>query len=331
MYHLGRHLSNREGEIAICMRVVYIKSMRSLLKPVDQLSLLFITLLFVGTGLTDLPLASRLRLLGTYGLIVFAIFSLAFYQTRLRTEKLRFFLHILLTVVTILLIFNSLGDLIPGLRHRTFDEMLVKIDYFLFGAHPTIWLEQFITPTRTAIFQIAYSSYYFIPLSLGIVLIINAKFTVFDETLFGIVLCFYLSYLGYLLVPAIGPRFTLDHLQNSGLQAGPWITMIQETLDGLEHNKTDAFPSGHVAVALVTLFYAWRSREKLLFKMLLPLVSTLIVSTVYLRYHYVVDVMAGVLLAGFTVALAPTAYRALLGSGMPSHQEGHGSSRNDGD
>ena len=47
-------------------------------------------------------------------------------------------------------------------------------------------------------------------------------------SLFGIILCFYLSYIGYLLVPAVGPRFTLDHLQTVSLQAGPFIKAIQE-------------------------------------------------------------------------------------------------------
>jgi membrane-associated phospholipid phosphatase len=304
--------------------------MRVLLKPADQLSVLFITLLSVSTVFASLPLVSQLRLLATYSLLAIAAISLALFHNRLRTEKQRFYLHVLLTTVTIVLIFNSLGDLIHGLRSRTYDDVLIRIDHFLFGVHPTVWLEQFITPARTAIFQIAYSSYYFIPLSLGIVLIAKGKYTVFEEALFGIVLCFYLSYIGYLLVPAIGPRFTLDHVQTADLQASPIIKVIQETLNGLEQNKTDAFPSGHTAVALVTFFYAWKLREKMLFRILLPLVSTLIVATVYLRYHYVIDVIAGVLLAGLTIVLVPTVYKAFSASGGPSHQECHGSSRKDG-
>lgn len=304
--------------------------MRFLFKPADQLSLLFIVLLSGCTMFAALPLASRLRLLATYCLLAMAAISLALFRNRLRTEKQRFYLHVLFTAVTILFIFNSLGDVIRGLRSQTYDEILIRIDHLLFGVHPTVWMEQFITPARTALFQIAYSSYYFIPLALGFVLIMKGKYTVFEEALFGIALCFYLSYVGYLLVPAIGPRFTLDHAQTAGLQASQWITMLQETLNGLEQNKTDAFPSGHTAVALVTVFYAWKFREKMLFRILLPLVSTLIVATVYLRYHYVIDVIAGVLLAGLIIVLAPTAYKAFSVSGRPSLEECHGGARKDG-
>ncbi len=88
---------------------------------------------------------------------------------------------------------------------------------------------------------------------------------------------------------------------------------VQQTLDGLEHNKTDAFPSGHTAVALVSLFYAGKFRERVLFGILVPCVAALIVSTVYLRYHYVIDVIAGIALAAVTIFIAPWAQRMFAG------------------
>jgi len=133
----------------------------------------------------------------------------------------------------------------------------------------------------------------------------------FDTAVFGLLLCFYLSYVGYILFPAVGPRFTLADLQITGLQASSLTAAVQNTLNGLEHNKTDAFPSGHTAVALMTLYYAWKSREKALVWTLLPFVSGLIFSTVYLRYHYVIDVIAGVLLFAATIYLTPKLYRRI--------------------
>ena len=200
------------------------------------------------------------------------------------------------------------------------DSYLISFDYMLFGTHPTVWMERFISPLATAVLQFAYISYYIMPVSLGFILIAKGRRLDFERAFFGIILCFYLSYVGYILVPAVGPRFTLDHLQTTGLQASPFILSIQETLNRLEHNKTDAFPSGHTAIALVSLYYAWKLREKLLARMLLPLVLALIVSTVYLRYHYVIDVLAGVALAGLTLVLEPLLSRQLSRSpsGHPS-------------
>jgi membrane-associated phospholipid phosphatase len=174
-------------------------------------------------------------------------------------------------------------------------------------------MERLINPLLTGLLQFAYISYYFIPLSLGIVLIARGRFGEFEEVLFGTLLCFYLSYVGYLLVPAIGPRFTLSHLQTGDLQFSPFIESIQDVLNRLEKNKTDAFPSGHTAVSLMSLYYAWKKREKKLFAGLIPVVTGLIISTVYLRYHYVIDVIAGIALTGLTIVLAPGLRRLLSG------------------
>ncbi len=98
---------------------------------------------------------------------------------------------------------------------------------------------------------------------------------------------------------------------------------IQNALNRLENTKTDAFPSGHTAVVLTTLYYAWKSREKKLFAVLFPVVAALIFSTVYLRYHYVIDVIAGVLLAAFTIRLAPKFYASLSKSRGQSEGQLH--------
>jgi membrane-associated phospholipid phosphatase len=152
------------------------------------------------------------------------------------------------------------------------------------------------------------------PVALALALYFKEDKKAFNSAAFAIVLCFYLSYIGYLLVPAVGPRFTLSTVQTADLLTGPATLWVRQALDGLEHNKTDAFPSGHTAVALVTLVYAWRYREKVLSRILAPAVAALIISTVYLRYHYVIDVIAGVLLAALTVLIAPKTYRIFSGS-----------------
>lgn len=278
--------------------------MRISLTAADRLSLLFLALLGVIACVFVPASHSRNHLLCTYSLLAGALVALA----RLRFGRPRanafFYLHIAFTVAMILVLFNSLGGLIPHVRSRTYDQLLIRVDYALFGVHPTVWMERLVTPALTAALQFAYVSYYFIPVSLGVTLIARHRRVEFEHALFGIVLCFYLSYIGYLLVPAVGPRFTLDKLQTAGLQAGRMIAAIQDILNRLEQNKTDAFPSGHTAIALVSLYYAGRSGERVLFAILAPAVLALIVSTVYLRYHYVIDVIAGIALAAGAIALA---------------------------
>jgi membrane-associated phospholipid phosphatase len=292
--------------------------MRPFLKSSDLLTLLFLVLLSGLAVFSALVNPAWVSLFATYAALAVAILAAALYRTRVGPSKKGFYLSVATTVISLPIIFNSLGALIAGIHPTTFDTQLIAIDHAIFGVHPTVWLERLISPLLTGLLQLAYISYYFIPLSLGVVLIAKGRFGEFEEVLFGILLCFYLSYIGYLLVPAIGPRFTLSHLQSGGLQGSPFIETIQDTLNALEKNKTDAFPSGHTAVSLMCLYYAWKEREKKLFAVLIPVVTGLLISTVYLRYHYVIDVIAGIALTVLTIALAPGLRRLLsVASGRP--------------
>ena len=288
--------------------------MRPALKPVDLLSIVFIALLAIVTLVSLSVVSNWPQFIFKYSVFALIIISLAALDRNTSGRTFVNILHAFIPIVIIILVFNSLGELIPRIRHQYYDNDLIRIDYALFGAHPTVWMERFNTVLLTGLLQIAYISYYFMPIALGTFLFLKKKQYEFDSAVFTICLCFYLSYIGYLLVPAVGPRFTLNQVQTMELQTGPLSQWIQSTLDGLEQNKTDAFPSGHTAVALVSLFYAWKYREKVLFWILVPAVSALIVSTVYLRYHYAVDVIAGILLAALTILIAPKTYRLFSGS-----------------
>jgi membrane-associated phospholipid phosphatase len=218
-------------------------------------------------------------------------------------------------LVLVPLTYKELTHLIPQIHPRDFDWELAAIDYRLFGVHPTVWLEQFTSPPLTEFFQLSYVTYYFMPLALGIVFWRKAWFERFHFLLFVLVLGFYLSYLGYIAVPAIGPRFILADQQTApltGLLAFDWI---RRTLDQAEGITRDCFPSGHVELTLLVIYCALRFHRRSLWWML-PSGSALIISTVYLRYHYVIDVAAGALLAGIVIAMAGPLYRLLGGDSL---------------
>jgi membrane-associated phospholipid phosphatase len=287
--------------------------MRTALNPTDRLTLAFIVFL-MAVILCNLSLISSWpQLICKYVVLALVILLLAALDRRTPGRRLFSFLHAFIPIISVAMIFNSLGDIIPFIRQRYYDDALIRIDYTLFAAHPTVWMERFNNALLTALLQVAYISYYFMPIALGTSLFLRNRRVEFETAVFTIILCFYLSYIGYMLFPAVGPRFTLNHVQTTDLQAGPMAQWIQQSLNSLEHNKTDAFPSGHTAVALVSLFFAWKYRVGVLFRVLVPAVSALIVSTVYLRYHYVIDVIAGVLLALLTIFISPWMRRLFSG------------------
>lgn len=99
--------------------------------------------------------------------------------------------------------------------------------------------------------------------------------------------------MGYILFPALGPRYTMLHLHNVELKGVYFFEKISYILNSIEGIKRDAFPSGHTAITLLVLHLAYKF-ERRLFYIYSPVAALLIFSTVYCRYHYVVDVLGGI-------------------------------------
>jgi membrane-associated phospholipid phosphatase len=277
------------------------------MRPVDTLTIGFLTFLFSVTLIFHHRIPHAYLLLITYLALLISLVSLIFLKKRKDGKILEMAYDIIFPIIMVIMIFNSLGGLIRYINPTTYDNVLIQLDYRIFNAHPTIALEQFVTPVLTELLQLAYASYYFLPIILCVMLKVKGREAEFNRAVFLIILCFFLSYIGYMIVPAIGPRYTMRHLQNMELNGILLRGIIDQTLNALEGIKRDAFPSGHTAVALTVLYLAYRFQKRL-FWVFSPFVIALLISTVYLRYHYVADVIAGILLFVLSVLVGEKYY-----------------------
>jgi membrane-associated phospholipid phosphatase len=229
-----------------------------------------------------------------------------------RKTRLLIGLHRWYCYLIILLIFKEIYRMIHPIHPTDYDQLLISIDRWMFGVNPTQWIGQFAHPLLTEILQIAYFSYYILFIILGVELYRRYAIQDFDKAAFMIVYGFYLSYLGYFALPGVGPRFTLHDF--SSLDAdlpGLWLTTFLRNIvnagesippshiDAVNLVQRDIFPSGHAQLTIIVMALGFRYRTKARW-LLLGLGSLLIVATVYLRYHYVVDLFGGALLAWFT-------------------------------
>lgn len=208
--------------------------------------------------------------------------------------------------------YKEMAILIPAIRGTAADQWLADLDFSIWHANPTVWLERIQTPALTDFLQLVYTL--FVPAVLLIPWLLwrKRRFTDFRYCAFLISLGFLVSYIGYILVPARGPRFLLDHLQHLPLQGGWGVHVMRSTLDRLESAQYDCFPSGHCELTIIAW---WNSRQvsKQLSRAYLAYTLCIIFATVYLRYHYTVDLVAGALLAAILIAAGPTMYRKLSG------------------
>jgi membrane-associated phospholipid phosphatase len=192
--------------------------------------------------------------------------------------------------------YKEMNILIPGIRRGTADATLARMDFALFRVNPTVWIERLHLPLLTEYLQIIYAL--FIPALLLVALILwrRRRMNDFRRYSFLLALGFLLSYLFYFLVPARGPRFLLSDLHQSNFE-GVWMAgWFRDLLDRLEGIHYDCFPSGHT---LLTLLAWWSTRRlsRLLFFAFTIFTVSQIFSTLYLRYHYAIDLVAGALFA----------------------------------
>lgn len=276
------------------------------LRPADTITTLFSFFLLVLTAFFHSKIPSAPYLILIYASLIFFQLILV-YLSRLNSF-LALARDIIFPVISVLIIFDSLELIVHKVNPQDMDYLLIRLDYLIFGVYPTIVMERIMQPILTDILQIAYTTYYFLPIMLGIALKVKKRDEDFEKSLFLILLCFYLSYVGYILVPALGPRYAMEHLHGMELTGFIVFKPIYDILNLLEGIKRNAFPSGHTAITLIVLFLSYRYVRGLFWVMLIPALL-LIVATVYCRYHYVVDVIAGILLTIVTIAIGEVYYK----------------------
>jgi membrane-associated phospholipid phosphatase len=188
--------------------------------------------------------------------------------------------------------FEELGALVHLVTPRWQDAKLIAFDHWLTGVHPAIWLEQFATPGRNEFMQFAYLTYFVYLLVLGGILYYREDWHGYWSVMTYSAVAYGIGYVLAIFFPIESPWFAMAGSWQGELRGGPFTAVI----NFIEHYgrvRGAAFPSEHVAGSFAALWGAWRHR-RWLFWVMLPFVLSMCVSTVWGRYHYVVDIFGGI-------------------------------------
>lgn len=215
----------------------------------------------------------------------------------------------ILLCIIIPLTFEVIGKTVPYTTPDAREQWLVYADRMVFGSDPTRWIgsrEYF--PAATELLIIIYSLFYFLSLLLAARLILLRKLEALEHTMLVVVAGFLFSYFGYLLIPGRSPYHLFSYpFEFEGLAATPFLrTAIRHA----EAMRYDAFPSGHCDVTWLVAACAFRHDRRSYYFFFLPVAILLPISTVYLRYHYGIDVLAAVLFACMTWFVCERLWRA---------------------
>lgn len=187
--------------------------------------------------------------------------------------------------------FEEMGRLVHLVNPGWEDAKLLTFDKWLTGVNPALWLERFAHPALNEFMQFAYFTYFVYLLILCGILYYRREWESYWAVMTYSAAGYVLGYVIAVLFPVQSPWFMLAGQWHSELSGGPFTALIN-LIERLGRVHGAAFPSQHVAGAMAALLGAWRHR-RWLFWTFLPFVACMCVSTVYVRNHYVADVLAG--------------------------------------
>jgi membrane-associated phospholipid phosphatase len=203
------------------------------------------------------------------------------------------------------------------------DALLMRADHAVFGGQPA---EAFM-PTMpgflfSELMHLSYFSFYVMIGGLGVWLgLRDRKAAVHFVTVVSLV--FYLCYATYLFLPAVGPRVMFHDSPERSLffelygrapqpvpesaVGGPAFA-VMDVIERHAEIRGAAFPSSHVALAWITAWFSWRYVRPIRW-LHVGFAGLICLSTVYGRFHYGVDVLAGILVAAVLFPIANGLHR----------------------
>jgi len=198
-------------------------------------------------------------------------------------------------------LFQHMRTAIPTVHPERLDGQLLALDRWLLGETPALALEPLVRPWLTDVMSFCY--FLFLPyLAFSMLYYFVAPPALAQRFWAGLFTLYGIGFLGYSLVPAAGPWVYMAGDFAVPLSGG-WVTDLNARVIGAGSNGVDVFPSLHCAVSAYCLFFDWRHKRWRFAVYVLPCVG-LWLSTVYLRYHYFIDLVAGFALAAAALAVA---------------------------
>jgi len=245
-------------------------------------------------GSSPLP---RRELLATAHVLVFVLVWLA---ARLRERRPNALLAEFYPVIIATGLYTEVGllNIAQGISH---DAIVQGWDRALFGTQPSLaWIRAQPWPWMSAILHVAYMSYYVIVPGAPLGLWLSGRRDASRETVLRIMATFYLCYATFLMFPVAGPRYLFPMAENAATATLP-ARVVHAILQSGSAWGT-AFPSSHVAVALVaglSALLAWRK----LGVPLTVLAILLALGTVYGQFHYAIDALSGAVIGVVMLAV----------------------------
>ena len=203
-------------------------------------------------------------------------------------------------LVLVVALYSAVGS-INEARGQAYDAIVQSWEQALFASQPSReWIRRAGAPWLAWPLHLGYLAYYPIVVLAPGVLWLTGRRDAMQRVLARIMAAFYVCYVAFLVFPVAGPRYAFPPADNTAT-----ATAVARVAAGLLETFAawgTAFPSSHVAASVTAVAAAFRESRALGWT-LLPPALLLVAGAVYGQFHYAVDVLAGVAVAGAVVAV----------------------------
>lgn len=188
------------------------------------------------------------------------------------------------------------------------DAQITNLECYLWGCQPSLVFSQNMPQDWFAeLMNICYFSYYLITTVVCLAIYFKNRAESY-ESIFIVIVSFYLYYIVFALIPVAGPQFFYGY---SDIEPPYFFGKIMHYILLNVEEPTGAFPSSHVGIALILSYVAFK-HQRLVFYISLPFVIGICFATVYLKAHYLVDVIGAFISVPIFIAISTYLYKKLL-------------------
>lgn len=262
-------------------------------RRIDRLMILYLALtgLIIIASRASLP--SFEALIGLHLLAGMAIYSLRYLPARLpRVARL---FRDWYPAMAFPLLYKEVEVLAGTVGNWGLTGPLQDLEVGLFAGHPSLYLSEELSWVWLSEYaHFCYLAFVLLFPTIGGIWYFTGKRHAFRELLFLMSVTFATSYLFYILFPVDSPFYLSPKLGEP--LSGHLFYELVHFVSSRGGARGGAFPSSHVSISTVILLVTWKFQPRWLY-WLVPIYVGLVFATVYGRFHYLVDVFAGWVLA----------------------------------
>ena len=204
-------------------------------------------------------------------------------------------------------LYEALNPQIFMIHSLPFDSRVNALEMAILGFDSSFALLPQMTVWRNEVMSLAYMSYYFLVPAAVFSMAFRGRWESLEKMALAACVTFYACYLIFIFFPVLGPRFYLGNIYYLPFD-GPLFTPLVRKIVNAGGLYGGAMPSSHCGIALVVVWYMLKEFKKATLPFL-TLIILLCVSTVYGRFHYLSDVIAGLLLAAAMLMITSVWHR----------------------